>query len=177
MNGYPLIFKFNEVIFFKKFKIKEYIAMVNSIGQALLVKEDDKYWIYGVQPGGMAESGRTVKEALHNFKIAFRNVLSDIEEDSNSFQNFRSQVDAFFNDIDKEELSRWEEARKEIKAGKISISEDISVLKKETNEFNNFLKITLLAESIRIKPYSNDAITAKIDKENSNSQSEFLAAA
>jgi len=176
MNGYPIIFTFNEIIIVKK-GFKAYVSTIKGRGQALLVKENGKYWVNGVQPGGMSDGGDTVKEALHNFRIAFRNILSDIEGFSRNYPDFRNRAASFFNDIDEKELRLWEEARKELRAGKISTPEDISILKKETNELNSYINIALLAEFIRIKSYNNDIITAEINKENSNSQSEFLAAA
>lgn len=178
MNEYPIIFTFNEVIIVKK-AIKAYLVMVESRGQALLVKENDKYWLNGVQPGGMSDGGNTAKEVLHNFRIAFRNVLSDIEEESHNYTDFHNRVSTFFNDVDDEELKRWEEARRKVKLGLVTPPEDFSFLKKESNELNNFIKIILLEKAIRITPYKNDVITNKIDKENfnSNTDSKFLAAA
>ncbi|MHB1665444.1 MAG: hypothetical protein ACYCT7_09330 [bacterium] len=176
MNEFPIIFTFNEVIIVKK-GLKAYVSVIKGKGQALLIKENNKYWLNGAHPGGMSDGGNTLKEALHNFKIAFRNVLSDIEGDSRNYEDFQNKVSDFFNDVDEEELKRWEEARQELKAGKVSTPEDISILKKETNEFNSFINITLIAKFIRLKSYNNDTITDEIKQENSNSQNEFLAAA
>ena len=72
MGIYPLIFTFNEAVVVKNVKSnKGYFLFVNGRGKALMTKEETGgYWINGVQPGGMSEGGKTVKEALCNFKTA-----------------------------------------------------------------------------------------------------------
>lgn len=180
MGEYPLIFTFNEAIVVKNAKTKAgYFLFVNGRGNALMTTEETGgYWINGVQPGGMSEYGKTVKEALYNYKTAFRNVLLDIAGYSANDDDFKKEVVGFFGGIDKNELKSWEETRKIIKAGNAKINKDISLLRKETKKLKAYINISLVAKADGI--VTMPAISRKTESINCDEhilQNGFLAAA
>jgi predicted RNase H-like HicB family nuclease len=149
MVEYPLIFTFNEAVVVRNIKTNAgYFLFVNGRGNALMTTEKTGgYWINGVQPGGMSEGGKTVKEALYNFKTAFRNVLLDIAGYSANDDDFIKEVTSFFDGIDKNELKSWKNARKIIRDGKVKVNKDISLLRKETEELKVYINISLIAKA------------------------------
>lgn len=182
MGEYPLIFTFNEAVVVKNIETNAgYFLFVNGRGNALMTMEETGgYWINGVQPGGMSEGGKTVKEALYNFKTAFRNVLLDIAGYTTNDDDFEKEATNFFSDIDKNELKSWEEARKIIKEGNARINKDISLLRKETEELKAYINISLIAKAdgtvtVTMPPVSIK--TKSIICEDHILQNGFLAAA
>jgi predicted RNase H-like HicB family nuclease len=147
MGEYPLIFTFNEAVVIKNVKTNVgYFLFVNGRGKALMTTgETGDYWINGVQPGGMSEGGKTVKEALYNFKTAIHNILLDIAGYSENDVDFTKEVKDFFAGIDDNDLKLWEKARKTIKTGEVEINSEISNLKKETEEIKTYINISLIA--------------------------------
>ena len=181
MGEYPLIFTFNEAIVVKNTETKTgYFLFVNGRANALMTMEETGgYWLNGVQPGGMSEYGKTVKEALYNYKTAFRNILLDIASYSANDDDFKKEVVDFFDAIDKKELKSWEEARKIIKKKVDSkINKDISILRKETKKLKAYINISLIAKADGI--VTMPSISRKMKSINCDEyilQNDFLAAA
>jgi predicted RNase H-like HicB family nuclease len=76
------------------------IDNVSFTGRALLIKEDeeeDAWWIYGVQPGSVAECGSTKEEALEAFKGMLTNIVHDL----------RGDLDGFLKDVDTHDDKIW----------------------------------------------------------------------
>ncbi|MCL4428417.1 MAG: hypothetical protein M1276_05455 [Deltaproteobacteria bacterium] len=181
MGEYPLIFTFNEAIVVKNVESNMgYFLFVSGRGKTLMTTEETGgYWINGVQPGGMSEGGKTVKEALCNFKTAFHNILLDIAGYSANDKDFKKEVSHFVGDIDKNELKSWEEARKILRAGKIKINKDISLLRKETEEIKTYISISLIAkaEGMVTIPAIPKKLESAVCEDNHVLQNGFLAAA
>lgn len=180
MVEYPLIFTFNEAVVVRNIKTNAgYFLFVNGRGNALMTTEKTGgYWINGVQPGGMSEYGKTVKEALYNFKKAFHNILLDIAGYSANDDDFKKEVIVFFDSIDKKELKSWEEARKIIKTENIKLNKDISLLRKETKKLKAYINISLVAKADGI--VTMPAILSNTESINCDEhilQNGFLAAA
>jgi hypothetical protein len=55
-----------------------FLAKITLSGRTLMRQEDDKWWMYGVRPAAIAESGCTVAEAFLRFRQAHKEVLFDI---------------------------------------------------------------------------------------------------
>jgi len=112
MTHYPLLFGFRDLVAGRGF-----LAGVAVHGRALLVHDDDLgYWMYGVNPSGLAAGGADVGEAQCSFRETYRTVLYDIAEDVDSFEAFEAEVRRFF-DEPGGFLSDWTEAVKAAKSG------------------------------------------------------------
>ena len=53
-DRYPLMFTYRDVISGDGF-----LAGITLSGRALMIKENDEWWMYGVRPGAIAETGKT----------------------------------------------------------------------------------------------------------------------
>jgi len=151
MERYPLFFKFKDVVYGKGF-----LAQVVAIGRTLLVREEDEWWLYGVQPGGMAERGKDQSLTLRHFRATYRNVLLDIASDSEDFENFCKTADSFFKEIDEEDEREWNEARQKIKSGKMDVTEKAWPLAREKGNIESTIEITLLEADARFAIGDND---------------------
>jgi hypothetical protein len=112
IDHHPLIFTFRDAISGQGF-----LAGISICGRALMVHEDDKWWMYGVRPAAFAESGETPQETLLNFRNAYREILFDIADERSSFEAFKQEVERFFHDPDPEEERRWDDALKATRSG------------------------------------------------------------
>ena len=126
---YPLLLTFRDAISGNGF-----LAGVTLYGRALMVSEDDKWWMYGVRPGSIVESGNTPQETFSSFRERFRLTMFDIAEESANFEEFRASVESFYAQPDSFEENRWEEAFKAIRTGSVSPEAPFSNLKKMTPE-------------------------------------------
>jgi hypothetical protein len=110
-----LLFGFRDLVAGRGF-----LAGVAVNGRALLVHDDDGgYWMHGVNPGGMAAGGADIGEAQGAFRETYRTILFDIAADAAGFEEFKTEVESFFNQTSAGFLPEWEEAVKEVRAGKI----------------------------------------------------------
>jgi len=135
MTRYPLLLGFRDLIAGNGF-----VAAVALNGRALLVDEDDGFWMYGVNPGGLAAGGSTAAEALAEFRKDYRLVLFDIANEAESFEDFEREVSVFFNDTNKPTVSEWEEAVTEVRSGRI----DADWLPKRRAETRLYVEVTKL---------------------------------
>ena len=99
----PLFFTFRDTVFGNGF-LADVCA---EYGRALGVKEEDGFWMYGINPGGMAANGNSPAEVLEAFRRTFSNVLVDIARDAASFEDFRTAVTEFFNDTNEGYIEEW----------------------------------------------------------------------
>ena len=105
MTRYPILFGFQDLIAGNGF-----VAGVTVNGRALLVDEEDGYWMYGVNPGGIAASGATASEAQAEFRVIYRSVLFDAAAEAVDFASFRSEVERFFSETNEPTKTEWDEA-------------------------------------------------------------------
>jgi predicted RNase H-like HicB family nuclease len=109
-----------------------FLARVTVAGRTLMRQESDgKWWMYGVRPAAIAESGSTVDEAFLRFKQAHTYVLLDMVQESKSFDEFRTEVERFFNESDIDEQA-WEEALKAVRDGHTAPTEAFSKLPRQS---------------------------------------------
>lgn len=109
-----------------------FLARITVAGRTLMRREDDgKWWMYGVRPAAIAESGSTVDEAFLRFKQAHTYVLLDMVQESKSFDEFRTEVERFFNASDVDEQA-WEEALKTVRDSNITPPEPFSKLPRQS---------------------------------------------
>ena len=87
-----------------------FLVGVTLSGRALMLKEDEKWWMYGVRPGALAEGGESPEETVLRFRNRYREVLFDIASDHRTFDAFKKEVERFFYEPDYGEERRWENA-------------------------------------------------------------------
>lgn len=97
-----------------------FLARITLYGRALMRMEDDgKWWMYGVSPAGIAASGANIDEAFLRFRNRYKEILFDIAQESRQFQDFKADVDRFFNeaDSDNEDERLWQRALTAVRCG------------------------------------------------------------
>ncbi|MGD0417449.1 MAG: hypothetical protein ABSA80_18980 [Terriglobales bacterium] len=110
-----------------------FLAKVTMSGRTLMRQDDGKWWMYGVRPAAIAESGCTIDEAFLRFRQAHKEVLFDIAQDSKSFAEFRNEVERFFNESDADEQA-WDNALQAIRHGNTAPPEPFSKLPRQSPE-------------------------------------------
>ena len=111
-----------------------FLAGVTLSGRALMRKEDDgKWWMYGVRPAAIAESGSNIEEAFLRFRQRYQDTLFDIAQESRNFEEFRAEVERFFHESDEDEQA-WENALRAVRTGNIAPPEPFSNLRREAPE-------------------------------------------
>src|SRR5215210_8145215 len=114
MTRYPLLFGFRDLI-----AGNGYIAGVAlSNGRAVLVDEGDGFWMYGVNPGGLAAGGESLGRAQSEFRSAYKSGLFDIAAEAQSFEAFKAEVERFFRETNNPTLVEWDEAVAEVRQGR-----------------------------------------------------------
>ena len=114
---YPLLFTYRDTLFGNGFLVE--VQATN--GRALCVREDDEYWVYGVNPGGMAAHGPDADAAQLAFQEAFSNILIDVAVESDSFEDFRTAVETFFEDTNVGYEAEWREAITSVQRGEVTL--------------------------------------------------------
>ena len=112
----PFLFSYRDTLFGNGFVV--HVEAKN--GRALCVHEEDGWWMYGVNPGGMAANGADPHAAHAAFRKTFSDVLLDIAKDTRSFDEFRAQVEAFFEATNAGYEPEWREAAAAVRAGRVS---------------------------------------------------------
>ena len=115
MTRYPILFGFRDLIAGNGF-----VAGVGVNGRALLVDEDDGYWMYGVNPGGLSAGGATAAEAQAEFRVIYRSVLFDAAAEATDFESFKIEIERFFSETNEPTKAEWDEAVQEVRNGKVS---------------------------------------------------------
>lgn len=135
MTRYPLLFGFRDLVAGKGF-----VAGIAIDGRALLVDEDDGFWMYGVNPGGVAGGGPSIGDAQVEFRSSYRSVLFDIAGEAESFDQFEEEVTRFFRETNEPTLAEWEDAVKAVRTGEV----DADWLPKGNAESKIGLKVQLV---------------------------------
>lgn len=115
MKRYPIVFGLHDLI-----EGSGYLAAVAMDGRALLHEEDDgSVWVEGVNPGGFAGTGNNPAEALEGFRREYKAALYDMAEEATSFEVFRAQVQAFFDNQGEIPVREWMEAVEDVREGRV----------------------------------------------------------
>ena len=154
MKQYPLLFTFHD-----KIEGDGFIADVETRGRALAVKEDDETWsIYGVQPGALAGSGRTLLEAHAEFRRTFSTVLFDLVVEALNSDAFVHEVQRFFDETDPVSVAEWEAAVTEVRAGNIT-PQELQVtddgIRKESAASERFVRVTCKDHQLQLRATAN----------------------
>jgi hypothetical protein len=126
MPDYPVMFTVRDTVSGNGF-----LAGVTLSGRALMVYEDDKWWVYGVRPGAIAGSGKTPQEAFHDFRERYKMLLFDYATEVEDFGSFKKDVESFYGQPDTEEEARWTAAFQAIRDGNIVVEAPFTDLPKE----------------------------------------------
>jgi len=113
--NHPLLFTFRDTISGDGF-----LAGITLSGRALMLNEDDAWWMYGVRPGAIAESGCSPQESFLRFRNRYREVLFDIASEHRTFEAFKQEVERFYSEPDPEEERRWEDALNKIRSANVN---------------------------------------------------------
>jgi hypothetical protein len=113
-----------------------FLAGITLSGRALMRQEDGAWWMYGVRPAPIAESGETIDEAFSRFRNRYKEVLFDLAQESRDFDEFKASVERFFYESDEDSADErsWEEALKAIRAANCAPPEPFAKLPREAAE-------------------------------------------
>lgn len=114
-KNYPILFTFID-----KVSGRGFLAKVSVHGRALAAEEEGGWWMYGVEPGDLAEGGATFAEAQDRFRKTFRAILFDIAEGAKDYKSFRAEVNHFFKGVNQPTEEEWQAAVLEVRAGRIT---------------------------------------------------------
>jgi hypothetical protein len=120
---YPLLFAYRDTLFGNGFVVE--VQAVN--GRALCVREEDAFWVYGINPGGMAAHGEDPDAAHTAFRKTFSTILIDLAAASGSFEDFHVAVSQFFEETNEGYEQDWNQALNAVKRGEVQL-EGIQVM-------------------------------------------------
>lgn len=113
MTTYPILYTFRERIRGPRSWLD-----VTVHGRALVLEESaGEWWAYGVNPGGIAACGASIREAFAALHQQFRLYLQDTAKMVPSFEAFRSELQRFYEQTDSDALADWDRAVDVIRAG------------------------------------------------------------
>ena len=153
MSGsvYPLLFTYQDAVSGEGF-----LAGITLSGRALMEEEDGEWWLYGVRPGTIVESGKSPQEAYLRFKNRYKEVLFDVANEAGTFEAFKQEIERFFYQPDPAEEQRWEAALKAIRGGQ-EVPQPFSDLPRQAPEDRPtaVAVVRLDAEHTRFMPSDN----------------------
>ena len=115
---YPLLFTYRDTLFGNGFLVE--VQAIN--GRALCVREsNDEYWVYGINPGGLAAHGEDPAAAHAAFRKTFSHILVDLAQGSDSFEAFQTAVRTFFDETNEGYETEWRNAVHAVRRGEVSL--------------------------------------------------------
>lgn len=90
-------------------------------GRALCVHEPDGFWMYGINPGGLAATGIDPDAAHVAFRKTFSSVLFDIASEADSFETFRTAVNEFFEETNAGYEADWRDAVEAVRSKRVQV--------------------------------------------------------
>jgi hypothetical protein len=145
--NYPLLLTFEGTT-----KTPQFAATVQMRGRLLASLEVEGVWLYGVNPGAIAQAGDNIADAREKLNETMRGVLTDIANESSSFDDFKVKIEDFFNQSDAHTIAEWEAAREVVRAAKLELP---GLKKASSSEISVTVTLAMPAD----KPH--DSITLK----------------
>lgn len=118
MTSYPVLFGYRDVV-----PGRTFVAFIRLDGRALLTREDDGYWLYGVYPGGIAGGGKEIAEASRELKKSYLSVVFDIANEADSFEAFKHEVEQTLSQRNGPTEREWDAAHAQVTGGQLSSAE------------------------------------------------------
>jgi predicted RNase H-like HicB family nuclease len=118
MTHYPVLFSRRDRVRTERFTAGIFVA-----GRILVTSEDGEFWAEAVSPGGIAERGDSVSNALGALCKSYYEVLLDIAEGEDDFGSFKAAAERFFFDTNTTALRDWEEAVLQVRAGEVDLKD------------------------------------------------------
>lgn len=115
MQRLPLYFDLRAVVAGDGFR-----ASVGMRGRITCEEEFGSTWMYGVNPGGLAENGEDLESAYANFRRALTEIIGDSARQAADFGAFRADIEEFLLGTTEDLVAEWVAARRRIRAGSIS---------------------------------------------------------
>lgn len=112
-------------------------AEVRIRGRVTCVEEFGAHWMYGVNPGSLAESGSDVESAWAAFRTGIAEVLCDVATAAPDFLTFRVDAERFVAATNSSCVREWEDAREAVRAGGAA---DLA-LRRETREIESAVAV------------------------------------
>lgn len=140
VTSYPFLFSFRDLI-----AGNGYIANVTSAGRVLLFQEDDgDWWLFGVQPGGIAGGDPDRNIALNEFKKNYLSVLLDIAAEARSYEEFAAEVKRLFAQVNEPTASEWVQALQLVRGGATKYPGVVTV--KAADDHKPMVEIALITQ-------------------------------
>jgi hypothetical protein len=152
MKYYPILFSRRDTV-----EAQHFTADVIVAGRALVQDEDGEFWAEGVNPGGWAAEGETATAAMRALCASYRQILDDIAEDEPSFEGFKKAVERFFADTNMVALEDWDKAVAEVRAGRLSLGDEMG---KRPSESPLGIFVLLLEDKAKNEEVGDLAIAA-----------------
>jgi hypothetical protein len=112
----PLLFSYRDALFGNNFVVE----VVAENGRALCVQEaDGRWWMYGLNPGGMAAFGDDPDAAHREFRKTFSQVLKDLSAEAQSFEEYQQLVTTFFEDTNEGYAEEWAAAVRAVRNNEV----------------------------------------------------------
>lgn len=119
-----------------------FVAHVLIRGRCLLEETDPEFCtVFGVNPGAVAGDGASKSEAYHDFMERMRLVVFEIAGESETFAEFKAQVEELVNATNGPNEHLWREAVELVRSGKV----DLEGVRREDAEGAHWVKVDLVA--------------------------------
>ena len=110
---WPLVFSYRGLVSGNGFS-----AIVDAVCRVLAEEQDSGgIWMNGAEPGGFAAGGNDIDSAHVALTKMFRDILADTAEEAAGFDAFSSEMNRFFQDIDRGVNRAWLKAWKDNRNG------------------------------------------------------------
>ena len=147
--SFPLLIDFVSTFFGNGF-----VAEVRARGRLLGFQESDKSWaLFGVSPSGVCAFGAELEEAHAECRAVLVRALLNVAKTANTFAEFKSAVQAYFNatNLDIEDL--WQSAVRKVRAENTTVP---GLIKKPAE--SDFSVHVILKEASACRPEDNSAV-------------------
>jgi hypothetical protein len=108
---WPLCFRYTSPIIGRRF-----VSHIDICGRLIAAPELDGTWLYGVNPGALAASGKTLADAYSEMRDTLTTTFVTFAQEASSFEDFKASVETYFNATD-DDLADWEAAVEQIRSG------------------------------------------------------------
>lgn len=138
-----------------------FLAEIELKGRLIATPEVEGVWLYGVNPGALAVSGRTLADANVELRNTLTRVFIDFAEDASTFDAFKTRVEQFFDETDSESVREWEDAVKCVRAGNVVGPEGL--IRADANEAR-YVNVTRKAVEA-VTPKDNPLVKEAVDSQ------------